>query len=78
MNILPDNNSNVHNNQHVTVRRHALDMGRARRLFAGLEKLAREARDSDDPRVLLNALRVLTLQPANVRELLAQEVCLVR
>jgi hypothetical protein len=69
----PDSNRNLQ----IAVRR-VFDMDDARRLFAGLEALAREARTTGNPRVMLDALRVLELQPANVRELLAQEVCRVR
>jgi hypothetical protein len=77
MNRVPDPNQNVHQHLRIAVR-HVFDMGDARQLFAGLEALAREARTTGNPRVMLDALRVLELQPANVRELLAQEVCRVR
>jgi hypothetical protein len=60
------------------LRTHALDVARVRRYLAGVEALAREAQDTRDPRVLLDALSVLSLQPANVRDLLTQEVCRVR
>jgi hypothetical protein len=62
-------NSNKH--LKIAVQR-AFDIGRARRLFAEVEALMREARITSDPRVMLDALRVLALQPANVRELIAQ------
>jgi predicted DNA-binding transcriptional regulator AlpA len=48
----------------------ALDVAAVQRYFAGLEALAREARGSDDPRVLADALRVMELQPATAAELL--------
>ena len=43
---------------HVTL----LDLEAARRYFAGLEALAREARTSNDPRVLMDALAVVARQ----------------
>ena len=43
-----------------------LDVAAARQYFAGLESLAREARVSRDPRVLLAALAVMRRQPATV------------
>ncbi len=49
-----------------------VDIDRARRLFAGVESLMREARASNDPRVLLDALRLLSLQSSNLRELFVE------
>lgn len=54
----------------IFIHTRTLDVARARRYFAELEALACEARQTRDPRVLVDALRVLTMQPANVRELL--------
>jgi hypothetical protein len=71
---IPEKSPNHHNNLNfaVAVRTRAMNFNSVRRLFAGLEALMREARTTSDPRVLLAALRVLELQPANVRELLAE------
>jgi hypothetical protein len=41
-----------------------VDMDAARRYFAGLESLAREAKDASDPRIMDLALKVLALQRA--------------
>jgi hypothetical protein len=61
-----------HHDFSVILRTHGLDVAQARQYLAGVETLAREARTTCDPRVLLDALSVLSLQPANVRELLSQ------
>jgi hypothetical protein len=53
----------------VSGRLRGFDLDRARRLLGEVEAVMREARTSGDPRVILDALRVLSLQPANVREL---------
>ena len=59
-----------------TIRRevqvYALDLGAARRYLAGLEALAREARTSNDPRVLIAALRVAARQGKTVAELVGR------
>jgi hypothetical protein len=47
----------------------ALDIEAARRYLAGLEALAREARSSNDPRVLICALRVIARQGKTIDEL---------
>jgi hypothetical protein len=74
MSSIPEKRPNHHNdlNFAVAVRTRAMNFNSVRRLFAGLEALMREALASDDPRVVLHALRVLELQPQNVRELLVQ------
>jgi hypothetical protein len=59
-----------HHDFSVILRSYALDVARTHEYLAGVEALAREARTTRDPRVLLDALRVLSLQPVNVRELL--------
>lgn len=48
------------------------DMQRAQNYFAALESLAREARCSCDPRVQRVALRLIEMQPANVRDLIGK------
>jgi hypothetical protein len=60
------------NNINLVLKAQSFDLSKVRRLFAGLEALAREARTSRDPRVLNVALGVLAMQPANVRALLIQ------
>ncbi len=47
----------------------AFDAAAIRQYFAGLEALAREARASNDPRVLLAALSIVERQHATVVEL---------
>jgi hypothetical protein len=44
----------------------SLDVGAARKYLAGLENMAREARETDDPRVLVTALAVISQQTANI------------
>jgi hypothetical protein len=51
-------------------RRHTVDAVSWRRYLGGVESLAREAKLSDDPRVMLDALHVLERQGAEVRRLL--------
>lgn len=45
------------------------DVAAVRQYFAGLESMAREARDSRDPRVLATALKVVARQHLTVSEL---------
>lgn len=54
---------------HTQVR--ALDLAAVRAYLSGVESLAREARTTIDPRVLLAALDVLRRQAATIREVLA-------
>lgn len=53
-----------------STRRQGLDADAVRQYFAGIEALAREARTSQDPRVLKTALAVLERQHATVRTFL--------
>jgi len=54
----------------VNVTWRAFDAGAVRQYFSGVEALAREARASRDPRVLVAALAILERQHATVRALL--------
>jgi hypothetical protein len=51
------------------VRVKAVNLEAVRKYLAGLEALVREARRSDDPRVLVCALRVVAWQGKTVQEL---------
>jgi hypothetical protein len=57
----------------AAVKPHAFDAAAARRYLAGVESLAREARTSRDPRVLIATLGVLERQHATVRTLLGRK-----
>jgi hypothetical protein len=57
-----------------TVRTYDPDLTRSPEYFAGLGALLREARCTNDPRVLHVALEVLVMQPAVVYELLGGEL----
>jgi hypothetical protein len=46
-----------------------VDLDRSRKYLAAVEHLAREARHSRDPQVLITALRVLAMQARTIAEL---------
>jgi hypothetical protein len=54
----------------VSVKVKAVDAGAIRKYLSGVEALAREARNSQDPRVLISALAIMERQPETVRSLI--------
>jgi hypothetical protein len=70
MSNLPRKQQN--HNINLVLKTQSFDVSKVRRYLAGLESMAREARTSGDPRVIGDALKLIALQPANVRELLIQ------
>ena len=65
-----NNVSSTHSQAAASIKVRSVDAGAIRRYFAGLQSLAREARKSHDPRVLMDALAIMERQPATVRSLL--------